>query len=297
MSYHEFFKEIEKGLPAPLYLLYASDPFILREAITEVKKLVPFEQKGFNFHLFDFLSTEEKVSLQEIIDVANTAPFFSRRRFVVLTGNLQKFSKNDLKMLDGYLSNPAHYSVFVICHEGILKKDIRERFKGIKVISIDIRGADIPLWVKYRAKSKGIEISDDVVDYLLGTVGTDLGLLSSEIEKLSFIGKKKLSVNDISDIIEGEGFYTPFDLVEALEQKDTEKVFRIYKTLRQTTEAYNIIGILNWLYGRLIRMNRIKKGEEYILKAFEILHNADKDIKNSGRDFPIEYLLLRLLQL
>lgn len=297
MSYQEFFKEIEKGLPAPFYLLYASDPFILREAIAEVKKLVPFEKKEFNFHLYDFLSAEEKVSLQQIIDVANTAPFFSDRRFVIFTGNLQKFSKNDLKRLDSYLSNPAPYSVFVICHEGVLKKEMRDRFKGLRVISIDIREADIPSWVKYRAKLKGLEIYDNAVDYLLGTIGLDLGLLASEIEKLSLFGKKKLSLNDISEIIEGEGFYTPFNLVEALEQKDTKKVFRIYKTLIQTTEAYNIIGILNWLYWRLMPINRRQKGDEYILQLFEVLHNADKDIKSSGRDFPLEYLLIRLLQL
>lgn len=297
MSYHEFLQELKKGLPAPFYLLYASDPFILREAITEVKKLVPFEQREFNFHLYDLTSPEEKSSLQQIIDVANTAPFFSNRRFVIFTGNIQKFSKNDLKKLDSYVSNPAHYTVFVLCHEGVLRKENREKFKGLKVISIDIRETDIPSWVKYRAKMKGFEISDDAVDYLLGTVGPDLGLLSSEIGKLSLLGNKKLSVDDISGIIEGESFYTPFNLVEALEQKDTKRVFRIYKTLRHTTEAYNIIGILNWLYGRLMSMNRRQKSDENILKAFEVLHDADKDIKSSGRDFPTEYLLIRLLRL
>lgn len=297
MSYHEFFKEIEKGLPSPLYLLYASDLFLLRDAIAEVKKLVPSEQREFNFYMYDFSTVDERVSFQQIIDAANTAPFFSKRRVIVFLGNIHKLSKNDLNILYNYLSNPSPYSVFVLCHEGVLKKDLKERFKGLKVMSIDIKEADIPSWLRYRAKLKGFEISDNAIDYLLGTIGSDLGLLSSEIEKFSFLGKKSLSINDISEIIEGDGFFTPFNLVEALEQKDTERVFKIYKTLKHTSEAYTIIGILNWLYWRLIPTNKKQKGDEYILRTFETLHSADKDIKSSGRDFPVEYLLFKLLRL
>ena len=104
-------------------------------------------------------------------------------------------------------------------------------------------------------------------------------------------------MDDISDIIQGEGFYTPFDLVGALEEKNTERVFRIYKALRQTTETYNIIGILNWLYGRHLSLKRKQRGDEYFSKVFEILNRVDIDIKSSGRDFPMEYLLVKLLRL
>ncbi|NWF52788.1 MAG: DNA polymerase III subunit delta [Nitrospirae bacterium] len=300
MSFQEFFKEIERQLPSQVYLLYASDHFLLREAVIEIKKFVPFEQREFNFHVFDFSSPEEKFSIEQVIDVANTAPFFSKRRFIVLIGNLQRLLKNGSKRLHSYLSNPAPFSIFFLCHEGAFKKEMRERFKGLKTISLDIKESDIPSWIKCRTRSKGFEISDIAVDYLLGVVGPDLGLLSAEIEKISLLGKSAsgvLSVDDISKIIEGNNSYTPFNLVEALEERNTEKVFRIYKTLRQTTETYNIIGILNWLYGRLMSMDRRDKGDKYILKTFEILHSADIDIKSSGRDFPMEYLLLKLLRL
>lgn len=298
MSFHAFLKEIEKGLPSPVYLLSASDPFLHREAIVEIKKLVPNEEREFNLHIFDFsIGADEKTSFEQVLDVANTVPFFAKRRFVVSLGNLQKLSRNDLKRLDAYVSNPSPYSVFVLCHEGIFKKEMRERFRGVKIMSIDIREADIPSWLKYRGRLKGLEISDDVADYLLGTIGLDFGLLSAEIEKISFLGKQKVCVDDISDIIQGEGFYTPFDLVEALEEKNTERVFRIYKALRQTTETYNIIGILNWLYGRHLLLKRKQRGDEYFSKVFEILNRVDIDIKSSGRDFPMEYLLVKLLRL
>ena len=298
MSFQAFLNEIEKGLPSLIYLLHASDTFLNREAIRAVKKLIPEEEKEFNFHIFDFSKeTDEKTSFEQIFDVADTAPFFGKRKFVIFLGNLQGLSRKDLKRLDSYISDPAPFSVLVIFHEGLLKREMRERFKRLKIISLDIREAEIPSWIRHRAKLKGLEISDDVADYLLGLKGPDLGLLSAEIEKISLLGKQKVSVDDISEIIEGGGFYTPFDLVQAIEAKNAEKVFRVYKTLRKTTENYSLIGILNWLYGRKFPPRGIQKGNEYLLKVFETLNAADIDIKSSGRDFPMEYLLVRLLRL
>jgi len=298
MSFQAFLNEIEKGLPHPIYLLYASDPFLNREAIRATKKFIPDEEKDFNLNIFDSSrGAGESVPFDQILSAANTAPFFGKRRFIIILGNLQGLFKKDIKKLDSYISNPAPHTVLLIFHEGALTKDMRERFKVFKTFPLDIREAEITSWIIQRARLKGLDISTDVADYLLGLLGPDLGLLAAEIEKIHLLGKQRVCVDDISEIIGGEGFYTPFDLMEALEKKNNEKVFRIYKALRETTEDYSLIGILNWLYGRKLRSKGSQKGNEYFLKVFEILNSADLDIKSSGRDFPMEYLLFRLLRL
>jgi len=297
-SFQAFLNEIEKGVPSLVYLFHASDAFLNREAIKVIKKLVPEGERDFNLHMFDFSrEADEKAAFGQILDTANTLPFFGKRRFVIWSGNLKGLSKKDMKRLESYVSDPAPHTVLLLFHEGVLKKEMRESFKGLDPISLDIREAEIPLWIRHRAKLKGLEISADVADYLLGVKGPDLGLLSAEIEKISFLGKQRVSVDDISEVIEGGGFYTPFDLVEALERKNAEKVFRIYKVLKETTESYSLIGILNWLYGRNLPASIRTKGNKYLLKVFEILNRADIDIKSSGRDFPLEYLLVKLLRL
>ncbi|MBM4140473.1 MAG: DNA polymerase III subunit delta [Nitrospira sp.] len=298
MSLQVFFHEIEKGLSLPVYLLYASDLFFHREAIEAIKRLVPEVEREFNLHIFDLSSSgEEDLSFAQIVDVANTIPFFGKRRFVVLVVNLQKLSKGDNKRLDDYISNPAPSTVYLILHEGTLKKELRERFRMVKTISLDIREPEIPDWIKQRAKIKGLEISDRVADYMLGIIGTDFGLLSAEIEKISLLGKQKIDVDDISHIIAGEGSYSIFDLVDALIDKDSERVFRIYKTLRETTDDYSLIGALNWQFGRSLSSGSKPKEDDYFLRIFELLHKADRDIKSSGRTFPMEYLLVKLLRL
>jgi DNA polymerase-3 subunit delta len=297
MSFQGFIDQIEKELPFPVYLLYASDQFLHREAIGRIKGLVPEEERDFNFHIFDLaLFKEENLDFEKILEVVCTVSFFGGRRVTVLTGNLQKISKRDLHKLDEYISNPAPDSVFLMLHEGTLKKDMRERFKRSHLISLDLREGEIPSWIKQRAAMKGIEISRDAVDCLIGIIGPDLGLLSSEIEKVSLLGQKKIDVHDLSDIIEGGRLYSTFDLVDALKERDAAQVFKIYKTLREVADDYGLIGALNWHYGRSMRSGG-KKNAFYVYKVFDLLHNADKDIKSSGRTFPMEYLLAKLLRL
>ncbi len=298
MSFQAFLDEIKKDLPHLVYFLYSSDPFLIREALGAIKRFIPEEEREFNFTAFDFLmGTDEKISFENLLDVAYTVPFFGKRRVVVYQGNLQRLSKKDLKRLETYVSDPVSSSVFVILHEGELKKEIREKFRNVKTFSLTIGEAEIPSWIKHRARLRGVEITDDVAEYLVGFIGPDLSLLSAEIEKIALLGKQRVSVDDIHEIIEGEGFYSPFDLVEALEEKNTEKVFRVYKALKETTENYSLIGVLNWLYRRKLSMKGGQKKDKYFHGIFEILNKADIDIKTSGRDYPMEYLLIKLLRL
>lgn len=296
MSFQKFIDQIDKGLPIPVYLLYASDPFLNREAIEYIKKLVPVEERDFNLHIFDLAQLkEEDESFERIFEVLNTVSFFGGRRVTVLTGNLQKISKKDLIKLNKYTSNPAPESVFVMLHEGTLKKEMREQLRLSHQISLDMKEGEIPYWIKQRAAIKEIEISEEAVDYLIGVVGPELGLLSAEIDKIALLGQKRIDVHDISDIIEGGRLYSTFDLVDALKQKDVEKIFKIYETIREGADDYGMIGALNWHYGRSL-LSGSRQNAEYLFRVFELLHNADKDIKSSGRTFPMEYLLVRLLR-
>jgi DNA polymerase-3 subunit delta len=298
MSFKAFLGEVEKGLPKPFYLFSAEDPFLQREAVEAIKRLVPETERDFNLHVFDLSpSGDVPLSFGEILNVANTVSFFGGRRFTIVTGNIQKLLKKEIEKLNDYASNPAEGSVFVIIHQGVFSKEGREKFRNFKPVALDIRETEIPYWMKKRAEIKGIDLSSDAIDYLIGLIGPDLGLLSSEIEKISLLGEKTIEVKDIADIVTGGRLYGIFDLVNALRQQDADNVFRIYRSLRETAEDYSLIGALNWQYGRNLQPQSDRAKKDYFLQVFELLNSTDIDIKSSGRVFPIEYLLFRLLKL
>lgn len=295
MSYRNFLDEIKKDLPSPAYLLAASDPFLHTEAESLIKDLVPVPERDFNFQVFDLISSDA-VAFDQVLDVLNTMPFFSGRKFVVVE-NFQKLLKKDLKKLGQYLEKPSQSSVLILLNAGAAKKETKDVLKNLKSITLDISEREIHSWLKVKAGAKGIGLTDSAADYLLGTIGPDLGLLSSELDKCTLVGKPTVDREDIIEITEGKRTYNAFALVDAIRARDTDLAFKIYRVLRDTEEPYSLIGALNWQYARSFAGKNTPEDKKYYYKVFSLLNRADVDIKSSGGPYPVELLLVKLLRL
>ncbi len=298
MSIKNFLQEIEKGLTSPAYLLYADNEYMIEEALSSVKKTIPETEMPFNFNVFDMDSADSIPTAWEITDALNTVSFFGSRRYVIVR-NLQKISAKEFKKFQPYTANPSPNSVLLMTYTGALKKEMKESTKGLKAICLDMQQNDLPVWIKEKARQKGITIKDDAVEYLIGVVGDDIGLLSSEVEKLASFGNETITITDIKEIVEGSRDYSVFDLTNALREKNIEKVFRIFRALSETTEPYNLLGAINWQYSKMsMQATPSSSGQRKdFSRAFEILNDADIQIKTSGGAYPMEHLLIRLLQL
>jgi DNA polymerase III subunit delta len=295
MSYRNFLEEIKRGLPSPGYLLPASDPFLHAEAESLIRDLVPAGEREFNFQVFDLMSSET-IAFEQILDVLNTMPFFSGRKYVVVE-NFQKLLKKEMKKLGRYLERPSESSVLVLLNAGAVKKDVREGLGNLKSIPLDISGREISSWLRTKAAAKGVTLTDRAAEYLLGTIGPDLGLLSSELDKYALIGKPTADREDIMELTEGKRTYSAFALVDAIRARDTELAFKIYRVLRDAEEPYSLIGALNWQYAKAFAGRNTPDDREYYYKIFSVLNRADVGIKSSGGPYPMEFLLVNLLRL
>lgn len=296
MSYRAFLEECRKGLPLPAYLLVSSDRFLQSEAATRIKNLVPESERDFNFHMFDLAPAAAATdSFEQIIDVLQTIPFFSGKKYVIVD-NSQKLLKKDRECLVEYAKHPAESSVLILMHFGAIKKVFKDSLKKIKPFTLDLRESEIPFWIRERAQSRNFTFSRSAVDYLLGTIGTDLGMLASEVDKCVLIGKPTVERQDIIDIVEGKRSYSAFDLVNALRAHNADKALRIYSILRKTEEPYSLLGALNWHYGQLLSTKNSFKEKKKLYDTFSILNQADLHIKSSGSFYPIELLLVKLLR-
>jgi len=294
MSIKHFMQEVKGGLHLPAYLLYAGDPYLLKEASMAVLRAVPEQERDFSFDLFDLDGIDGTPPFEHILDVLNTMPFFGSKRFVVIE-NAQEINKTDMGRLEGYLSNPSPHSILILLHRGSPRRQFNTIAGKVRTIPLDIRPQDIPSWLKEKARQKGMDLTERAIEYLVGITGPDVGLLSSELEKFTLIGKGRIDVQDIREVVRGSSDYDAFDLVKALGRGDAPEVLRIARTLLETQEPYALIGAINWHYTRLSL--RDSGRASYYSKVFDLLNEADVRIKTSGGVFPLEYLLIRLLRL
>jgi DNA polymerase-3 subunit delta len=300
MTTKNFLQEVETGFKAPVYLLYSNDQYLIDNAILTIKKTIPETETDLNFNTFDLDNSDGNQTSDHIIGTLNTIPFFGGRRYVIVK-NLQKILVKDLKKFQIYIANPSPYSVLIMLNNGNIKKELKENTKGIKTICLDIKERDIPLWIKEKIKQNGLTINDEAIQYLIEIVGADVGLLSSEVEKLLLSGNKTIDIDSIREIVEGSREYSVFDLTNALRDKNARKVFKIYRILSETNEPYNLLGVINWQYSRMFASEGKNPSSEsvrrYYTQVFELLNEADIRIKSSGGNYPMEYLLFRLLRL
>jgi DNA polymerase-3 subunit delta len=292
MSSKQFQQEFSKGFPFPAYLFYSSDDFLLYEALSVIK--AKYSSDAFNFDVFDVKSPDNSKPVEQIIDILNTLPFLSGRRVIVIE-NIQKLPKKDIKKLEEYISNPANTSLLIMLYEGTSPKLFDASVvKSIKTIGINVQEKDIPSWIRDMAKRKGIEFTDRAIEYLISYVGTDLGMLYSEIEKFSsWKNDEKIDIDDVKGMVYAGAEYNAFDLVNALNKRDAAEVFRIFENMGKNTESQMLLGALNWQYASLQSKSH-NKGECFFGTVFKLLHEADASIKTS-HSCVMEDLLVKLI--
>lgn len=297
MSYRDLLAEAKKGFPAAAYLFSASDRFLLSEAVSLLKRGIPDDQRDFLFHLFDLQSTEaDRLPVEQIIDVLNTVPFFGGRKIVVVD-NAQKLLKKDLGVLARYLAAPSESSLLALLHAGTVKKEQKEGLKAARHLILDLAERDIPRWLVEKAKVSGLSLPERTASSLLSLIGPDLGMLSSELDKLLALGKEKVTDDDLAEIVESKRTYNAFALIDAIRAGRTEEAFRIYHLLRETDEPYSLLGALNWHYSRLFEGKTNRQDRDRAARVFGLLHEADAGTKTTGGGYPLELLLMKLMQL
>ena len=290
MSFRQLIKEKEQGFPQCAYLLHGSDPFLLKETEKSIRETLDKDHQDFGLDMYDIESSSGRsVSLKQILDSLNTFSFFSEKK-IVLVQNIQKLKKAELSVLQDYLANPSDASTLFLFFNDTLKANRKASFSTCTIISLDLNQRELKSWLSSYAQERGITLTPRVIEYLIVLVGNDAGLLSSEVNKLSLLGRRKIETKDLHNIIYGEAGVDTFELTRAISSGDRTKAFRLAKELR-TVESNMLLGAINWQLSR----NRTRRSSLEMFRYYQTLLEADTINKSTGTSYPLEILITKLL--
>lgn len=252
----DVWKKIKKKQFTPMYVLYGTEDFL----INETKQLLinyalSEEEIEFNLSSYDLEETPIEVAIED----AETFPFVGERRLIFLnnptflTGEKSKSKiEHNLNKLEAYLKEPAPYSIIVFsgAYEKLderkkLTKELKRQ--GTVVEAKKLNEQELILWVKERVAINGVEIDDEAVHQLLTLSGTNLLMLTTEVDKLALYanGGKKIDVNMVEKLVSRSLEQNIFSLVDKIVQRKIEDAFRIYyDLLKQNEEPLKILAIL-----------------------------------------------------
>lgn len=285
--------EIKKGDFKPVYFLYGEESFFIDDLVGIMEKSV-VEESAQSFDQTVLWGKETDVD--KLVSVARRFPMLAPKQLVLVK---EAQAMRGLVELAAYLNNPAPTTVLVLAYK---KKSIDKRTKLYKALqknavileSKRLYDNKIPAWIANYLKGKGLQLSPEVIPLLVEFLGTDIGAIQKQLDKLVLNLPKGSSIDAtiIEEYIGINREYNLFELQRALAQGDRKKSYRIIHYFEQNPKAAPLpmmIGSLFNFFQKLYTYHHYSKKSDAELQKIMGLHNSYfvKEYREAGRVFPL----------
>jgi len=244
------------------YLFLGEEDFLKEAELKKLKsRFLENATKDLNYSVF--YAKDKDFKLKEMLDILNTAPFMSPKRFVILK-DADSLSDGDKESVLFYLKNPKDSSIFVINSKAVKIKEgfILEASKLARLVrSSRLTDTEIAAWISRRAYSAGKKIGPDAINLIKENLPNDLLVLSSSVDNLIlYTGKKaEITRQDVEKVIYIAPLKTSFDLLDAIEKKDIKLALNIFTSIQKykKRETELLLGLLSWQFRMLLRVKEL----------------------------------------
>lgn len=261
MTFEQIKQDVEAGKFAPVYYLGGDEPYFVDKLakLIESKALNPGED-AFNKAVLYGADANAGKLLSEL----RSFPMMAARRLVMLK-EAQKFSKSEWAKLDSYFENPVQSTVFVLTFKG---KDLDGRTKTVKFIQKNgvyfkakrMYDNKVPAWIQNYITQRGYTVGDNALRILSTYLGTNLGLIESEIEKIFLfmrnIESKEVTPEVVYEMINIDKDFNVFELMNSLGVRDHAKSHFIINQMMRNVKDHPPILIVFQLFQFFTKLYR-----------------------------------------
>lgn len=242
--------DIKKKAVKPIYFLTGEEPYYIDQISDYIEQnLLEEDQKGFNQQTL----YGRDVDIDAIVGSAKRYPMMANHQ-VIIVKEAQDLSRTIEKLLP-YAEKPQPTTVLVICFK-YKKLDKRKKlYKAIKKTGVVYESKrlydnQIPAWINTYLNNKGHSISPKAIQMLVEFLGTDLGKISNELEKLQLISKAgaKITPELIEENIGISKDFNNFELLKAIGQRDVLKAHRIVNYFGQNPKDNPMVVTISLLF-------------------------------------------------
>ncbi len=232
-------EDIKTGNFKQIYLFYGEEGYLKKQYRDKLKAALNAQADGgmmggmgsdMNFTAFE----GKDINPKEIIDLAETLPFFAERRVILIENS--GFFKNACEELAEYLTEVAPSTYFIFVEEEVDKRS--KMYKTVnktgKVVEFATQSeALITRWILSRLKKEGKNITGNVMQLFLSKTGTDMGNIDRELEKLICytLDKDVIEAEDVEAIATEQTTNKIFDMVNAIAEHNQRRALDLYYDL------------------------------------------------------------------
>lgn len=263
MTYSQIISEIKQGQFRPIYFLMGEEAYYIDQITRLIEKTaLPEDQQSFNQAVLYGRDTD----VQTIVGEAKRFPMMAER-VVIIVKEAQQVRK--IEDLDAYVQNPQPSTVLVLAHK---YKSIDKRKKLYKSLSNGhvlfeskkLYDSQVPEWIGENLKAKGYDSNIKSRQLLAESLGTDLGRIESELQKLELIVEKGATIDEhiVEENIGISKDYNNFELIKALGKKDFVKAMKIQNYFKANPKDNPLVVTVSLLFGFFSKLMMIQQAED-----------------------------------
>ena len=223
-------EDLKTGQLKQIYLLYGEEAYLKKQYRDKLHQaIVPLEDT-MNYAYYE----GKGINVREVIDLAETLPFFAEHRLIVLENS--GFFKNASPELAEYLKELPETTAMIfveseIDKRGKLYKAVKEKGRIVELGRQD--EGTLLRWIAGNVRREGKQITEQTIRFFLTKVGTDMENIQKELEKLFCytLDKQEISAEDVEEICTTQITKQVFDMVEAVAKKQQRKALDYYYDL------------------------------------------------------------------
>ena len=331
MNYENILNLTKQEKIYPVYLFYGKENYLKEDILKKLRnRLIDPAYRELNYKVF----YGEKLSINEVINDLETLPLMSEHKLVVIK-EAEKIKKNDEKRLENYfnrLSLKNNFSTLIIIYkESSPNKELITAIKRVGIASnFNITDkAKLVLWINSKFRQSNKKITPEALFYLQSIVGSDLGRLFNEIEKIDIYtkGQKIIEKEAVMISIGGLESVNIFKVLDSIGDKDIKNsieglvklnqgnlhhlsvfamIYRQIKLILQTKlllaggfnfkEVEKKLKLPYFVVEKIIKQSKKYTFKE-ICKSYELLNIADLEFKDSQKESKIilEELVMNII--
>lgn len=251
-------EDLKTGNFSQIYLLYGEENYLKKQYKERfVKALLP-EGDTMNYAHYE----GKGIDVREVIDLAETMPFFAERRVFVFE-NTGFFKSAAGAELADYLKELPETAYFLFVEE-----EVDKRGKMYKAVKSKGRAVELPFqdentlkrWVAGQIGRENRRITETDLVYFLNKVGIDMGNITKELEKLFCYALERdvITREDIDAVCVTQISNHIFDMVNAVAEKQQKKALDLYYELLALKEPpMRILFLLTRQYRGLYQVKQL----------------------------------------
>jgi len=252
-------QDIKNQEYSQIYLLHGEEDYLRKQYRDKMKEALVDDGDTMNYHYYE----GKEAKAEEVIDIAETLPFFASRRVIVIE-NSGWFQKGGDKMAE-YLPGIPETTYFVF-----VEPQIDKRSKLYKYVKNNGRISEfahqdeqtLKRWVLGMLKKENKTITSADLQFLLEQTGTEMANIKTEMEKLLCytLGKTEVTREDIEEICTRRIQNQIFDMINAIADKNQKKALQLYYDLLTLKESpMRILALIGRQFNLLLQVKELRK--------------------------------------